>query len=246
MAIMFRCLMCGQDLTVDDAQSEESTECFKCGAEVLVPAISASGSAPVLRRGVSAAGGRSSSAKSVFRSKRKAQNRAEAAGEKFDGGDFDGQRQWKLLIGFVVSVVVIFVVYVGYLAIPPSRVPLTDAEAAAINRDIQSTNWGTYLGGRCNAVDKINDVMVYVRNEATYEEVFQDLKKLNDMIHLEVVAKQEDMEGMDLMQVNKMMSNRHVAANHYMLKHLERLRDSNPKLAQRVINDISVFKAVTQ
>jgi DNA-directed RNA polymerase subunit RPC12/RpoP len=246
MTIMFRCLMCGEDLTVDDTQSEEQAECSKCGAEVLVPTVSASSSAPVLRRGVSAVGVRSSSAKSVFRSKRKAQNRAEAAGEKFDRGGFDGQRQWKPLIGFVVRAIVIFVVYVGYLAIPPSRVPLTDAEAAAIKRDIQSTNWGTYLGGRCDAVDKLNDVMVYVRNEATYEEVFLDLRTLNDMIHLEVVAKQEDMEGMELMQINKMMSTRHLVANHYMLKHLERLRDRNPKLAQRVINDISVFKSVTQ
>ena len=246
MTIMFRCLMCGEDLTVDDAQSGEQTECSKCGAEVLVPAVSVSSSTPVLRRGVSAVGGRSSSTKSVFRSKRKAQNRAEAAGEKFIGANFDGQRQWKLLIGFVASVIVIFVVYVGYMAIPPSRVPLTDAEAAAIKRNIQSKNWGTYLGGRCDAVDKLNDVMVYVRNEATYEEVFLDLKKLNDMIHLEVVAKQEDMQEMELMQVNKMMSNRYLAANHYMLKHLERLRDRNPKLTQRIINDIPVFQAVTQ
>jgi len=51
---------------------------------------------------------------------------------------------------------------------------------------------------------------------------------------------------MELMLVNKMMSNRQMASNHYLLKHLERLRDSNPKLAQRIINDISVFKALTQ
>jgi len=246
MTIMFRCLMCGENLTVDDAQSGEQTECSKCGAEVLVPAASASSSAPVIRRGVSAVGVRSSSAKSVFRNKRKAQNRAEAAGEEFDGGDFEGRSRGKVLIGFVVSVIVIFVVYVAYLAIPPSRVPLTDAEATAIMRDVQSTDWGTYLGGHCDAVDKINDVMAYVRNEATYEEVFLDLKKLNDIINLQVVAKQEDMEEMELMLVNKMMSNRQMASNHYMLKHLERLRDSNPKLAQRVINDISVFKALTQ
>jgi DNA-directed RNA polymerase subunit RPC12/RpoP len=246
MAIMFRCLMCGEDLAVDDAQSGEQTECAKCGAEVLVPAVSAGSSAPVLRRGVSAVGGRSSSPKSVFRSKRKAQNRAEAAGEEFDGGDFDGQRQWKALIGFVVSGIVIFAAYVGYLAIPPSRIPLTDAEATAIMRDVQSKNWATFLDGQCDAIDKINDVMVYVRNEATYEEVFPDLKKLNDIIHLEVIAKEEDMDEMELMLVNKQMSNRQVAGNRYMLKHLERLRDSNPKLAQRVINDISIFKAVTQ
>ncbi len=238
--------MCGENLTVDDAQSGEQTECSKCGAEVLVPAASASSSAPVIRRGVSAVGVRSSSAKSVFRNKRKAQNRAEAAGEEFDGGDFEGRSLWKVLIGFVVSVVVIFVVYVAYLAIPPSRVPLTDAEATAIMRDVQSTDWGTYLGGYCDAVDKINDVMAYVRNEATYEEVFLDLKKLNDIINLQVVAKQEDMEEMELMLVSKMMSNRQMAGNHYMLKHLERLRDSNPKLAQRMINDISIFKVVTQ
>ena len=246
MTIMFRCLMCGEDLTVDDAQNGEQTECSKCGAEVLVPAVSVSSSTPVLRRGVSTVGGRSSSTKSVFRSKRKAQNRAEAAGEKFIGGNFDGQRQWKPLIGLVASVIVIFVVYVGYIAIPPSRVPLTDAEVAAIKRNIQSTNWGTYLDGRFDAVDKLNDVMVYVRNEATYEEVFLDLKKLNDMIHLEVVAKEEDMDEMDLMQVNDLMSRRHRASNYYMLKHLERLSDRNPKLAQRIINDISVFKAATQ
>ncbi|MCS5630869.1 MAG: hypothetical protein NZ744_08560 [Pirellulaceae bacterium] len=246
MTIMFRCLMCGENLTVDDARSGEQTECSKCGAEVLVPAASASSSAPVLRRGVSAAGGRSSSPKSVFRSKRKAQNLAEAAGEKFDGGDFEGRSLWKVLIGFGVSVIVMFVIYAGYLAIPPSRVPLTDAEATAIMRDVQSTNWGTYLGGQCDALDKINDVMTYVRNEATYEEVFPDLKKLNDIINLQVVAKQEDMEEMELMLVSKMMSNRQMAGNRYMLKHLERLRDSNPKLLQRMINDISIFKAVTQ
>ena len=246
MTIVFRCLMCGENLTVDDAQSGEQTDCSKCGAEVLVPAASAISSAPVIRRGVSAVGVRSSSAKSVFRNKRKAQNRAEAAGEEFDGGDFEGRSLGKVLIGFVVSVIVIFVVYVAYLAIPPSRVPLTDAEATAIRRDVQSTNWGTYLGGQNDAVDKINDVMAYVRNEATYEEVFLDLKKLNDIINLQVVAKQEDMEEMELMLVSKMMSNRQMAGNHYMLKHLERLRDSNPKLAQRIINDISVFKALTQ
>lgn len=238
--------MCGENLTVDDAQSGEQAECSKCGAEVLVPAASAISSAPVIRRGVSAVGVRSSSAKSVFRNKRKAQNRAEAAGEEFDGGDFEGRSLGKVLIGFVVSVIIVFVVYVAYLAIPPSRVPLTDAEATAIMRDVQSTNWGTYLGGQCDAVDKINDVMAYVRNEATYEEVFLDLKKLNDIINLQVVAKQEDMEEMELMLVSKMMSNRQMAGNHYMLKHLERLRDSNPKLAQRIINDISVFKALIQ
>lgn len=238
--------MCGENLTVDDAQRGEQTECSKCGAEVLVPAASAISSAPVIRRGVSAVGVRSSSAKSVFRNKRKAQNRAEAAGEEFDGGDFEGRSLGKVLIGFVVSVIIVFVVYVAYLAIPPSRVPLTDAEATAIMRDVQSTNWGTYLGGQCDAVDKINDVMAYVRNEATYEEVFLDLKKLNDIINLQVVAKQEDMEEMELMLVSKMMSNRQMAGNHYMLKHLERLRDSNPKLAQRIINDISVFKALIQ
>ena len=246
MTIMFRCLMCGENLTVDDAQSGQQTECSKCGAEVLVPAASASSSAPVLRRGVSAVGVRSSSTKSVFRSKRKEQNRAEAAGEEFDGGDFEGQSLWKVIIGFGVSVLVVFVVYVGYLAIPPSRVLLTDAEATAIMRDVQSTNWGTYLGGQCDAVDKINDVIAYVRNETTYEEVFFDLKKLNDIIHLQVVAKPEDMEEMELMLVSKMMSNRQIAGNHHMLKHLERLRDSNPKLAQRIISDISVFKSVTQ
>ncbi len=246
MTIMFRCLMCGKDLTVDDTHSGEQTECSKCGAEILVPAASASSSAPVLRRGVSAVGVRSSSAKSVFRSKRKAQNRAEAAGEEFEGDDFDGRRQWKALIGFVVSVIVIFVVYVGYLAIPPSRVPFTDAEAKAIRHDVQSENWGTYLDGQCNAVDKINDVMVYVRNEATYEEVFPDLKELNDIINLQVVAKAEDMEEMELMLVNKRMTNRQVAGNQHMLNHLERLRDSNAKLVQRIINDIPVFKAVTQ
>ena len=238
--------MCGENLTVDDAQSGEQTDCSKCGAEVLVPAASAISSAPVIRRGVSAVGVRSSSAKSVFRNKRKAQNRAEAAGEEFDGGDFEGRSLGKVLIGFVVSVIIVFVVYVAYLAIPPSRVPLTDTEATAIMRDVQSTNWGRYLGGQCDAVDKINDVMAYVRNEATYEEVFLDLKKLNDIINLQVVAKQEDMEEMELMLVSKMMSNRQMAGNHYMLKHLERLRDSNPKLAQRIINDISVFKALTQ
>ena len=238
--------MCGENLTIDDAQSGEQAECSKCGAEVLVPAASAISSAPVIRRGVSAVGVRSSSAKSVFRNKRKAQNRAEASGEEFDGGDFEGRSLGKVLIGFVVSVIVVFVVYVAYLAIPPSRVLLTDAESTAIRRDVQSTNWGTYLGGQCDAVDKINDVMAYVRNEATYEEVFLDLKKLNDIINLQVVAKPEDMEEMELMLVNKMMSNRQMAGNHYMLKHLERLRDSNPKLAQRIINDISVFKALTQ
>jgi len=246
MTIMFRCLMCGENLTVDDAQSGEQTECSKCGAEVLVPAASASSSTPVLRRGVSAVGGRSSSPKSVFRSKRKAQNRAEADGQEFDGGDFEDRSLWKVFLGFVVSVIVIFVAYVGYLAIPPSRVPLTDAEATAIMRDVQSTDWGMYLGGQCDAVDKINDVLVYVRNEATYEEVFLDLKKLNDIINLQVVAKQEDMDEMELMLVNKMMSNRQMAGNHHMLKHLERLRDSNPKLVQRMISDISTFKAVTQ
>jgi DNA-directed RNA polymerase subunit RPC12/RpoP len=246
MTIMFRCLMCGDNLTVDDAQSGEQTECSKCGADVLVPAVSVSRSAPVLHRGVSAVGVRSSSAKSVFRGKRKEQNRAEAAGEEFDGGDFEGQRQWKVLIGFVVSVIVIFVGYVSYLAIPPSRVPLTDVEATAIMRKVQSTNWGTYLGGQCDAVDKINAVMVYVRNEATYEEVFLDLKKLNDIINLQVVAKEEDMDEMELMLVSKMMSNRQMAGNRHMLKHLERLRDSNSKLAQRVINDISIFKSVIQ
>ena len=206
--------MCGENLTVDDAQSGEQAECSKCGAEVLVPAASAISSAPVIRRGVSAVGVRSSSAKSVFRNKRKAQNRAEAAGEEFDGGDFEGRSLGKVLIGFVVSVIVVFVAYVAYLAIPPNRVPLTDAEATAIRRDVQSTNWGTYLGGQNDAVDKINDVMAYVRNEATYEEVFLDLKKLNDIINLQVVAKPEDMEEMELMLVNKMMSNRQMAGNH--------------------------------
>ncbi|MBT4693346.1 MAG: hypothetical protein HOB73_08385 [Planctomycetaceae bacterium] len=246
MTIMFHCLMCGENLTVDDAQSGQQTECSKCGAEVLVPAASASSSAPVLRRGVSAGGVRSSSAKSVFRGKRKAQNRAEAAGEEFDGSDFEGQSLWKMFIAFGVSVLVVFLVYVGYLAIPPSRVLLTDAEATAIMRDVQSTNWGTYLGGQCDAIDKINDVIAYVRNETTYEEVFFDLKKLNDIIHLQAIAKPEDMEGMELMLVSKMMSNRQMAGNHHMLKHLERLRDSNPKLLQRMIKDISVFKAVIQ
>jgi hypothetical protein len=246
MTIMFRCLMCGENLSVDDALSGEQTECSKCGAEVLVPAASAGSSAPVLRRGVAAVGGRSSSPKSVFRSKRKAQNRAEAAGEKFDGGEFEGPSLWRVFFGFAVGVIAIFVIYLGYLAIPPSRVPLTDAEATAIMRDVQSTDWGTYLGGQCDALDKINDVLVYVRNETTYEEVFLDLKKLNDIINLEVVAKQEDMDEMELMLVNKRMSNRQGAGNHHLLKHLERLRDSDPKLVQRMINDISTFKAVTQ
>jgi DNA-directed RNA polymerase subunit RPC12/RpoP len=254
MTIAFRCLICGESLEVDDAQSGGQTECSKCGAEVLVPAASASSSAPVLHRGVSAVGARSRAAKSVFRSKRKAQNRAEAAGEEFDGGDFVDQRHWKVLLGFVVSVIVIFVVYVGYLAIPPSRVPLTDAEATAIMRDVQSTDWGTYLGGMCDAVDKLNDVMVYVRNEATYEEVFPDLKKLNDIIQLQPVAKEEDMEDMEDMEGREeregrgrmLIHNRQIVGNRNMLKHLERLRDSNPKLARRISNDISVFKAVTQ
>jgi hypothetical protein len=246
MTIMFRCLMCGENLTVDDVQSGEQTDCSKCGADVLIPAASANSSAPVLRRGVSAVGVRSSSTKSVFRSKRKAQNRAEAAGEEFDGRGFEGQSLWKVLMGIGVSLIVMFVIYVGYLAIPPSRVPLADAEATAIMLDVRSTNWGTYLGGQCDAIDKINDVMTYVRNEATYLEVYLDLQRLNDIIHLPVVAKQEDMEEMELMVVSKMMSNRQIAGNHHMRKHLERLRDSNPKLAQRMINDISIFKVVTQ
>ena len=238
--------MCGENLTVDDVQSGEQSECSKCGAAVLVPAASVSSSAPVLHRGVSAVASRSSSTKSVFRGKRKAQNRAEASGEEFDGGDFEGQPIWKVLFGIAASLIVMFVVYVGYLAIPPSRVPLTDAEATAIMLDVQSTNWGTYLGGQCDAVDKMNDVMVYVRNEATYEEVFLDLKKLNDIIHLQVVAKEEDMEEMELMVVSKMMSNRQIAGNRNMRKQLERVRDSNPKLAQRMIKDISIFQVVTQ
>jgi hypothetical protein len=54
------------------------------------------------------------------------------------------------------------------------------------------------------------------------------------------------MEEMELMVVSKMMSNRQIAGNRHMRKNLERLRDSNPKLAQRMINDISIFKVVTQ
>jgi DNA-directed RNA polymerase subunit RPC12/RpoP len=250
MTIVFRCLMCGESHEVDDAQSGGQTECSKCGAEVLVPAASASSNAPVLHRGVSSVGARSLAAKSVFRSKRKAQKRAEAAGEEFDGGDFVGQRHRKALLGFVVSVIVIFVVYVGYFSIPPIRVPLTDAEATAIRRDVQSTDWDTYRRGVRDALDKLNDVMVYVRNEATYEEVFPDLKKLNDIIYLQPVAKEEDMGDMGGMEEMEDMADmedtlmRRCIQN--ILKHLERLRDSNPKLARRLSNDIPVFKDVTQ
>jgi hypothetical protein len=139
-----------------------------------------------------------------------------------------------------------FVVYLGYLAIPPSRVPLTDAEATAIMLDVQSTSWETYLRGQCDAVDKMNDIMVYIRNEATYEEVFRDLKRLNDIFHLQAVAKEEDVEEMELMLQNKVMGHRQMAGNSYMRKHLERLRESDPKLAQRMTDDISIFKVVTQ
>ena len=242
MSISFRCLMCGQDLEGDETLRGQQTECGKCNAEVLVPEAEQGSSSPVIHRGVATVTARSHSTKSVFRSKRKAQVEAEETGQSFDAREFDGRRMWKVPIAAFVVLAVAMIGYLGYLAIPPARVPLTDEEATKLFNDVTSENWEDFLTGQCDSVDKLNAVMTYVRNDATYEEVFLDLKRLSDIIVLEPVADQFAMDEMERMQVNKTMGTRQMHGHLGMSDHLTRIKKLNPRLANRIITEVPVFE----
>ena len=256
--ISFSCLMCSTTVTVDEDAQGKTIECPDCSASLRVPEQSVTVSAPVVDKAASPVRGQgkgirdasdSTSTKSIFRAKRKAQLAAESKGEEFDSSRFEkAGLPRKTMFSLIVILVLAVGFYAYYLTRPIPRLVLTDQKANSLLKAMNTRNdesitslLDEFLGAQCTSTEMIGEILRYIDTEEKLDEVMDDLKRLSQISLIQnplVNAIDRDKPNMQLLSLMEEYRGRQASSHGKLEEEVLRIKAINPAMVDRLQKEI--------
>ena len=255
--ISFRCLMCSKTVNATVDQQGATIDCPECEATLNVPEQSVEASAPVVNRADSRVAGRESKeelgdgteAKSIFRSKRKAQQEAEAEGVEFDSSKFDQDKATRnLMLGILAVAIIAIGWYAYYLSLPVQRYEFTDEMANELLQGMNTKDDSSltilldqYMDAQCTCTETMGIVLEYVDSSEKLEEVMGDLKRLSQIALTQnplVNAVDRNAPNMQVMSVMEEFKGRQAGAHIKLENEVKRIQQINPAMATQLKDNV--------
>jgi len=250
--------MCSTTVTVDEDAQGKTIECPDCSASLRVPEQSVTVSAPVVDKAASQVRGQgkgirdasdSTSTKSIFRAKRKAQLAAESKGEEFDSSRFEkAGLPRKTMFSLIVILVLAIGFYAYYLTRPIPRLVLTDQKANSLLKAMNTRNdesitslLDEFLGAQCTSTEMIGEILRYIDTEEKLDEVMDDLKRLSQISLIQnplVNAIDRDKPNMQLLSLMEEYRGRQASSHSKLEKEVLRIKAIDPAMVDRLQKEI--------
>ncbi len=255
--ISFRCLMCSKTVTADDSAHGETMDCPDCGASLKVPERSVEAPAPVVDKATSQSktrltdseDGVRSSAKSIFRAKRKAQTEAESSGKEFDSSQFDQDKlPRKVVLALLFVLVLVIGVYSVYVMQPVKRLEFTDEQANALLQGMNTKDdssvtalMDAYLNAQCTCTEMMAEILRYIDSEEKLEEVLGDLKRLSQIAMIKnplVDAIDRNSPNMEMYSLMEEYQGRQTGAHGKMQDEVLRIQGIDATMVDRLKDEV--------